>query len=87
MARVPLTVEDMKNSTKPHLIESAKHIEMRNSQLRSGVVKAESDSMYKLKLFLFLLVSLAMVVFAMTPSRKGDNWKAIKSKRAGKSKK
>ncbi len=39
MARVPLTVEDMKNSTKPHLIESAKQIEMRNSQLRSGVAK------------------------------------------------
>lgn len=62
-------------------------MEMRNSQIRLSQTKNEGDSMYKLKLVLFMIVSLIMVVFAMSPSRKGDSWKSVKSRKARKSKK
>lgn len=71
MARVPLTVEDMKSSLKPHLVETAKHMEMRNSQLRASMaVQPQSDNMYKLKLLIFIIVSIGLILFAMTPNRK-----------------
>jgi|688.fasta_scaffold163406_4 hypothetical protein len=47
-------------------------MEMRNSQLINGTTagKQEADPMYKWKLLGFIIVSVIMVLYAMSPSRK-----------------
>ena len=59
--------DTMKQSAKHYTFESAKVVEN-----ESKVVEKEdpSESMYKVKMVLFLLVSFLMMYWAMTPTRK-----------------
>lgn len=43
---------------------------MRNSQLLKSQTNQQTDSMYKLKLLAFIIISIGLILFAMTPNRK-----------------
>lgn len=66
IARVPLNRESMKSSTKIYLQESAKHLD------GGSVVenKSEGETSYKIKMLIFLILSLFVTIHVMSPNRK-----------------
>ena len=59
-AKVAKNADDMRASGKFNMRESIKQIE----------APKDDDTMYKLKLLAFVIVSIIMIVYAMTPARK-----------------